>query len=72
MKINKKYFLIRLLTFPIKLLFTILWLVFYAFLLSIRWLKYGSQEFYFGKHFGRSELVQIIEQNEKIIKSQNS
>jgi hypothetical protein len=68
MEINKKFLLIRIITFPFKLLFTLLWMIFFGLLLSFRWLLYGSQEVYFGKHFGNGELIKIINQNEKIIK----
>ena len=66
MKINKDKFVLRLITIPFKLLFTLIWMIVYGCMLSWRWLLYGSAEFYFGKDFGKGELVQIIEKLEKI------
>lgn len=71
MKLNKKYIIIRLLTFPIKLLFTVLWMLLCAIMLSFRWLFYGSTELYFSKNFNTTELSKIVQQNEDIIKMFN-
>lgn len=69
MKINKKYLLLRILSYPFRLVFTLFWMILFGFMLSIRWLLYGSQELYFGKNFGGAHLAEIVEQNEKIIES---
>lgn len=70
MKWNKKYLWIRIVAFPIKLLFSIIWHSLMGIRLSIQWLVCGGQEVYYGKDHGGS-LIKIIEQNEKIIKSFN-
>lgn len=70
MKWNKKYLLIRILTFPIKLIFSIVWHSLIGLMLSLQWLIHGAQEVYYGKDNGNS-LVKIIEQNEKIIQKLN-
>lgn len=67
---NKKKLLLRIITFPIKLSFQIIWGVLSSILLSIKWLKNGSQEVVYGDDF-TSSLVRLIEQNEQIIKAQN-
>jgi len=68
MKINKNQLGIRIITFPIKLAFMILWMITYAIVISFRWLLFGSQELYFGKGFGTGDLSKIVEQNEELIK----
>lgn len=67
-KWNKHYLLLRILSFPIKLVFQILWGILLGILQSFHWLKFGSQELLYGKDHGKS-LVRIIEQNEQIIKT---
>ena len=67
MNINKKYLLIRILTFPIKLAFTLFWNNLIALMLTWQWILHGGQELYYGKDNDAS-LVKLIEQNEEIIK----
>ncbi len=66
-KWNRKRLILRLLSFPVKLLFQILWGVLSSILISIKWLKNGSQELVYGDDYDVS-LVEILEQNKKIIK----
>ena len=67
MKINKKYLALRIITFPIKLIFTIVWFFIMSLIISAKWVIFGSQELYYGKD-GKNSLTNLIEQNEKIIK----
>lgn len=65
-KWNKNKLLLRILTFPIKLIFQLFWGFVYSFIITCKWLKNGSQELIYGD--GTSEsLVKIIDQNKKII-----
>jgi hypothetical protein len=66
MKFNKKYLLLRIIGFPAKLAFSIIWFCLMGILISIKWLKYGGQELYYGQEHG-ANLVKLIEQNEKLI-----
>lgn len=65
-KWNKRNLVARILTFPIKIAFQILWGVISSIFISFKWLKNGSQEVVYGDNHGES-LVNLIEQNEKII-----
>ena len=67
MKINKKHLLLRIITSPLKLIFTLIWNIMIAFIMTFQWIVFGSQELYYGKD-GKDSLVTLIEQNEKIIK----
>lgn len=67
MKINKKYLLLRIISFPIKLALQILWGFLFSILISIQWLKHGSQELIYTNDHATS-LARLIEQNEKLIK----
>jgi hypothetical protein len=66
MKINKTHFALRLITFPIKLVFTLLWHLLIGVLYSVKWLKHGGQELYYSNEHG-GNLVKLIESNEKLI-----
>lgn len=68
MKINKRLFVLRLITFPIKLTFTVLWSVLIGLKISIQWLINGSQELYFGADHDKS-LVALIENTETIVEN---
>lgn len=66
-KINKTYLGFRIITFPIKLVFTIFWYILLSLMHSLRWLICGGQELLYGTD-SKESLVKIIEQNEEIIK----
>ncbi|WNH10003.1 hypothetical protein [Thalassobellus suaedae] len=66
-KINTKYLGLRIIAFIPKLAFTLFWFLLIGFMVSVKWLIFGSVELYFGKG-GKDDLVRLIEQNEKIIK----
>jgi hypothetical protein len=66
MKIQKHNLGLRIITFLPRLVFILLWMILYGVLLNIRWLRFGSQELYFGSDFGRDELVTLIEKLEKL------
>lgn len=70
MKWNKKHLWARILTFPFKLIFSIIWHTLIGLKFSVQWLVCGSQEVYYGKDHGKS-LIKIIEQNQKIIERLN-
>lgn len=70
MKTNKTNLLLRIITFPIKLLFSLLWFNLWAIKVSIQWVKNGGQELIYDNTHGR-DLVRLIDQNEKIIKQFN-
>ena len=65
-KWNKKNLILRILTFPIKLTFQIIWGVLSSILYSLKWLKNGSQEVVYGDDFSCS-IVRLIDQNQEII-----
>ena len=65
-KWNKNKLLLRILTFPIKLIFQLFWGFVYSFLITFKWLKNGSQELIYSDDTSDS-LVKIIDQNKKII-----
>ena len=67
---NKKRLILRILTFPLKLAFQILWGVLSSILYSFKWLKNGSQEVVYGDDFEKS-IVRLIQQNEEIIEKMN-
>ena len=66
MKIKTKHLLLRVITFPIKLLFTLIWFNLWSIKVSLQWLFFGGEELFYGKD--RATLVDLIQQNEKIIK----
>ena len=66
MKINKKYLLLRIIAFPLKLLFTIIWFLLFAIFKSIQWVAYGSDEIVFRKDFNRNSITELIETIEKL------
>lgn len=57
MKLNKKYILLRIITSPIKLIFTLIWMI-----------LYGSDEVYFSENFNRNDMSKLIESVEKLNK----
>lgn len=64
--INKKYFLLRFISFPIFLIFNILFSVLIGITSAINWLLHGGQMLFYGRDNGKS-LVDLIEQNREII-----
>lgn len=69
-KWNQKKLLLRIATFPIKLLFQLTWGILSSIILSFKWLKNGSQEIVYGDDFNAS-IVRLIEQNEIMIAKMN-
>lgn len=67
MKIEKRYLGLRICTFWIKLIFSLVWNILFTFVVTYKWILYGSQELLYGKD-GKEGLVTLIEQNEEIIK----
>jgi hypothetical protein len=65
MKIQKRYFLLRIITFPIKLAFSLVWFLLFGIKISVQWLLFGSQELYYGKGLDRESLANFIERVEK-------
>lgn len=68
MKVNYKYLGFRIISFPIKLLFSLIWSFLIAILISLKWLKNGGQELYYGNEFGGT-ITTLIDSNEKLIKA---
>lgn len=68
-KWNKKNLILRIITFPIKLIFQITWGVLISILYSFQWLKNGGRELVFGDDFD-SSLIRLIKQNQEIINKQ--
>jgi hypothetical protein len=66
-KLNRRYFLLRLLTFPIKLVFTIFWNSLFALMQSLRWLVCGSTETLFSGPEDRDNITGLIHRAEKLI-----
>ena len=67
-QVEKKYLLLRIITAPIKLLFTLVWVNLMAFIITFKWIRWGSQEVYFTKDT-KDSIIKLIEQNELIIKN---
>lgn len=70
MKVNKQNLILRILTFPVKLIFLLLWHNIVGTVVAIRWIFYGSEEVYFGRN-GRKSISEVLRQNEIIIKNLN-
>ena len=68
MKLNKKYILLRIVTSPIKLIFTLIWMILWSLLLVWKWILYGSDEIYFSENFNRNDISKLIESIEKLNK----
>lgn len=68
MKVTKKNLGLRTITFLPKLFFTLIWMIIYGILITIRWWRFGSQELYFGDGFGRAEIAELIEKVETLTK----
>jgi len=70
MKLNKKYLVLRIITFPIKLFFQVSWSILIGIFTSFNWLMHGGEEIYYGKDNGKS-LLEIAQQNKELIKLLN-
>ena len=70
MKLQKKYLIARILTFPFKLLFQMVFAVLATIAISCRWVIYGGQEVYYGEET-KSSIVNLIKSNEEIIQKLN-
>ena len=68
MKLNKKYILLRIITSPIKLIFTLIWMILWSTILVWKWILYGSDEVYFSENFNRNDVSKLIESVEKLNK----
>lgn len=68
---NKRFFIIRLLTFPLKFAFMFLWFAILSTFTSFKWLWYGSHEIYDGKNQLIDEVNKLIAVNEKMIEKWN-
>ncbi|AZA60802.1 hypothetical protein EG340_06995 [Chryseobacterium indoltheticum] len=66
MKINKKYFLIRLITSPLKLIFLLFWYVLFSVLKTFQWVIYGGDEVIFGKDLERNTVGELIKEVQKL------
>ncbi len=66
MSINKKHLALRIIAYPVKLLFNLAWFNFLAVALSFKWIKNGGQELYYGPEH-EAGLVKVLESNEKLI-----
>jgi len=66
-KYNKKYLGLRIITSPIKLIFTLIWNILLSFIITYKWVVFGSQELLYGVD-GKESLVNLIKQNEELIK----
>jgi len=64
---NRKYFLIRLITLPIKLVFMLLWTFCVVFIAQYKWLKYGGQDFIYFKESTKGSLEDLIKSNEELL-----
>lgn len=60
MKINKKYLLLRIITFPIKLTFHLLWNIIFSFVITLKWLKNGGSELFYGENT-KTDLSKILD-----------
>lgn len=58
---------IRIISFPLKLAFTIFWYFILGMVHSARWLVCGSQEILFGRGT-KADIVRLIESTEKLVK----
>lgn len=63
MKINKRYLLLRIITLPIKLTFHLLWSVLFSILITLKWLKNGGEEIFYGVNT-ETTLIKILKQLE--------
>ena len=61
--INKKYLLLRIIVFPLKLVFMWAWYLVFGVMISLKWVITGSQEILIDS----GKLSELIEQNEKMI-----
>ena len=59
-KVNKKYLLLRILTFPIKLIFSLLWFNLFALLKTYQWVIFGGDEIIFGTDINRDSVGELI------------
>lgn len=66
MKVQKKYFLLRVITFPIKLVFDLLWFNLFAIVKTFQWVVYGGDEIIFGKDFNRNQMSDLIDAVENL------
>lgn len=62
MKINKKYFIIRLITSPLKLIFLMLWYNLFSVLKTFQWVICGGDEIIFGKDLDRNTVGELIKE----------
>lgn len=64
---NKKHLLIRIITLPLKIIFSLIWYISICLISNYKWLLYGGQELiYFKKEF-KGSLEELISSNEKLV-----
>lgn len=66
---NRKYFLIRLITLPLKLSFMLVWINIIALISVWKWLIYGGQDFVYFKEYTKGNLEDLIKSNEELVKT---
>ncbi len=72
MKVNKKRLGLRIVTFPLKLIFQVAWFLVLAITTSFQWVLYGGQEIYYGKDDYGGSLCKLIESNKELVDIMNS
>ena len=71
MKVNKRYILIRIITLPFKLLFTVVWFLCMAVFSNWKWVLYGGQEIYYSKTDNRDSIWDLMKSNKELIEELN-
>ena len=67
MKVNKDKFLIRIITFPLHLVFMLLWQAITGIWLSFNWLFYGAEHIIFMNADQKSSVAELIRKAEQVI-----
>jgi len=68
MKVNRRYLGLRILTAPLKLVFTLIWFMLYSLIHVYQWVIFGSDEVVFGNDFNRNTIKELIQEIEKSTK----
>lgn len=71
MKVNKKFLLLRIIAFPLKLAFMLFWYLTFALFKSLQWVWFGGDEIVLGKDFDRNTIRELIESVEKLTENKN-
>ena len=67
--INKKFFILRVLTLPFKLLFEIVFAIFGSCFMTLKWLLFGGQQLYYGNNNFGGNITRLIDSNEAMIEA---